>query len=161
MGVLQVDDYEMQVQQQAKLYASKSAPSLDEIRELLILSCSKCCTTAHEYFEARLHDRALLGHLLATIRDADDFHSGDARIEAAFYLGKFDPELLHEHSQTLLELYDAEDGEGPGGCLRGLLALSLAAGKVAGGQERVVRDLAGRYFDRPFFAEAIQKYKTA
>ncbi|MES2595364.1 MAG: hypothetical protein V4662_08520 [Verrucomicrobiota bacterium] len=153
-----MNDYVAGLEQQAQQYAATLTPSLTDTRELLILSAAKSCVTAHRYFETRLSDSALLEHLLATVRDADGYFSGDARIQASFYLGQFAPSLLASHSSELLALYDAEDGEGAGGCMRGLLARALAAARVPGGRERILSDSDPERPDNWLFVEAIDTY---
>ena len=120
-----MSEYEDRLEQQARQYVAKIPLSFHDTRELLILSAANCCHTAHAYFDSHLSDLELLDCLLSIISDADGFFSGDARRRAAYYLGRFDPALLNAHSDDLLSLYDAEDGEGAGGCLRGLLLTLL------------------------------------
>jgi len=151
-------NYEADLEKQAQHYANKAPQSLGDVRELLILAAATCCVTAHRYFEDRLGDPIMLSHLISTIRDADDFCSGDARIEAAYYLGKFSPDLLRSHSNALLALYDRESDELPGGCLRGLLSQSLAAAHIPGGRDRIVRDLNREGYDKEAFLKAICAY---
>ena len=153
-----MNDYAARLEEQASIYASKAHPSLSDTRELLILSAATCCSTAHQYFEARLHDPHVFQHLIATIGDSDGFYSGDARIQAAFYLPRFDANLLRSHSHELLALYDAEDGEGAGGCLKGLLSRSLAAARVHGGRERILRDMYQTRSNNAFFVESLAVY---
>ena len=153
-----MSEYEDRLEQQARQYIARSPLSLNDARELLILSAASCCRTAHYYFDSHLDDPDLLDNLFATIRDADGFFSGDARIQAAHYLRSFESQLLHARSEDLLALYDIEDGEGAGGSLRPLLALCLAHGEVHGGRERVTRDLDPRLHNNSFFEDALRVY---
>lgn len=153
-----MNEYEDRLEQQARQYVAKAPLSLGDTRQLLVLSAATCCRTAQHYFNSRLSDPDLLDKLLATVRDVDGFFSGDARIQAAHYLRSFDRNLLHARSRELLALYDKEDGEGAGGCLRPLLALSLTRGRSHGGRERIVRDLDPQLLHNVFFEDALRDY---
>ena len=153
-----MSEYEDSLQRQAQQYVARAPLNLGDTRELLVLSAATCCYAAHDYFTSRLGDPVLIDHLLATIRDADGFFSGDARIQAAHYLRSGDSLLLQARSEELLAIYDAEDGEGAGGCLRPLLALSLSRGRIHGGRERVARDVDPGRYNNGLFEDALREY---
>jgi hypothetical protein len=151
-------DYAKNLEEQAAAHAARSPVTIDVVRQLLILSAAAPCKTAQHFFETRLNEPTILDFILDTIEDADGFFSGDARIQAAFYLGQIDPVLLLGRSGRLLSLYDAEDGEGAGGCLRALIALALARAKVRGGRERILADRDPGRFDNAHFERALGLY---
>jgi hypothetical protein len=125
--------------------------ALEPIRELLILSAHSCAQ-ATAFLEGHLGGPTLARLLLEAVRDADDFGSGDVRIEAAHYLGLLTGESLKAHGTELLALFDAENDDAPGGNMRPLLSLALARGGILGGKERIERELKDEpsVFDQHF-----------
>ncbi len=151
-------DYAKYLEEQAARHAARSPITLDVVRQLLILSAATPCRTAQHFFETRFNELTILDFILDTIEDADGFFSGDARIQAAFYLGQIEPALLLGRSGRLISLYDAEDGEGAGGCLRPLIALALGRAKVGGGRERILADRDPGRFNNDHFERALRLY---
>lgn len=115
------DEYFGRLNTQTSELIAKTNLSLDDIRELLILSSAESCGVADEYFISQDKSERLLQHLLLVIDDKDDFGSGDARIQAAYYLRMFDDSMLKKHADVLKRLLSSEDGSKPGGSLVPLL----------------------------------------
>lgn len=114
-------EYDKKLNEQASALINKSSLSLMDVRELLILSAARSCVVAHRYFQSECASAQLLEHLLAVIADEDDFGSGDARIQAAYYLKLFDNSILTKQGHVLKRLLSSDDGPRPGGSLVSLL----------------------------------------
>jgi len=78
--------------------------SKDNIRELLIESVHSD-KMAVEYLKANLNNNYLL-HMLKDI--AIDDYSGDARMEASYWISQFNNDLLYEIEEDLLRIQQDE-----------------------------------------------------
>ncbi len=125
-----------------------------------LANCSYTGNPAISYFNENSDKPVIIDLLIATIEDADDYNSGDARINAARFLSKTQPSLLAEREEAILKLYDSEDIDepGPGGCLRPLLAVVLARFHSIEGKNRIICDYKPNSYGEYHYKIALENY---
>lgn len=77
----------------------------DNVRELLICTVMSNNSVEWEYFNNHLDDPSLL---IMLIEIAKDDYSGDARMQAAYWISKFDIQILSKVETDLLILQNDE-----------------------------------------------------
>ena len=77
----------------------------DERTEKLLIKAVHSDASAKGYFMEHLSDKAVFQNILTIIEQSN---SGDARMEGAYYVSKFDETLLLEAEDRLLVMMDDE-----------------------------------------------------
>lgn len=157
---MEKDKYVEWLNQKAKELLNKHDLALYDIRELLILSAAESCTVANEFFLDNVEQPMVMEALLSTIADEDAFNSGDARIQAAFFLSRMNITLLRQYETSLLRAYDCEnpDSPGAGGDLGGLIAFAFSLIGSARGKSKIETDLQGNRCGDYWLEEALKNY---
>lgn len=141
---------------QAKKIINSPTIGYEEIRELLILTTSKTCDVADNFFKKKVQndDIEALEYLIKICSDMDDF--GDAPMQACYYLKDYRPNLLKPFEHLLADTFLNDEMGG-----RNFLAIAL--GKIK--SERVkkyIYDLSSdeERFGNWIFVEATKLYES-
>src|SRR5262245_780603 len=94
---LMTTDYERGHEAEFARLSATTRMDADTVRELLILSCHSF-PQARRFFEDRLESEMLLGVLLGV---AVEDYSGDAQMEASYWVSQFPLGMLAPHTAKL------------------------------------------------------------